>query len=101
MNGKLLIAALSLFLVASCDSRAADQTVGKVENPTGDVSISKWHDDQAGATCWVVTRRSNGGYGGVSCVADGFLRIPSTSPAPMDGGWPEVGDSRHVAGGPG
>lgn len=109
MKGKLLIAALSLFLVASCDdsktSDAKDQDRAFLAG-----NVTRVHDRDMGVTCWTH------GSSSISCLRDADIKIPAPSPAPVivDDSWyekhpfgvveqdfPQDGEARHVASGPG
>jgi len=96
MKAKLLIAALVPFLVASCDDPAPTANYPAKETKITGV-VSRVHDSELGVTCWTANNRA------ISCLRDDndTVQYPKAIPAPVDGGWPETGDSKHIAGGPG
>lgn len=96
MKARLLIAALLPFLVASCYD--PDSNDGKPPAKTTDLTnkVYRIHDDELHVTCWVYRGQS------VDCIPDAKLVPPvPVSKSPVDGGWPQDGEPRHVMGGPG
>lgn len=92
----MLLVALAPFLVASCDG-SSDTNKDLSQESKVSKSVSRVHDSELGVTCWTINSRS------ISCLRDddNTKDLPTPSPAPVNGGWPAVSDSEHVAGGPG